>query len=560
MNGRVSPTAYRAELRNRGSARGRRLITAIRDSLFALVALVALSLVSCAHPRPDLQGPSTLITGATVIVGTGAPGRVASVRVRGDRIEEVGALEARAGEATVDGSGLVLAPGFIDTHSHHDRGIYERRDALAAVSQGITTIVVGQDGGSPYPLAEFFGRMSAQPAAVNVAAYVGHGTVRDKVMGRDFRRPATTGEIERMRVLVRDEMRAGALGLSTGLEYDPGIYSAPDEVRALAITAGELGGRYISHVRSEDRDFWQAIDEIIRIGRETRRPVQISHMKLAMRSLWGRADSLITVLERARAEGVDVTADVYPYTYWQSTLTVLFPKRDFESRESAEFALSQVSTASGLLLGQFDPDPSYVGKTVADVARLRGVDSVTALIALIREANALEERTGRGAESVIGTSMEERDVAKLLAWPHTNLCTDGALAGRHPRGFGAFPRFLGRLVRDQRVMSLEEGVRKMTSLSARHVGLAGRGEIRPGAFADLVLFDPATVVDRATPTEPQAPSVGIRAVWVNGEMVYRAATSTAAGETLGRYPGRVLRRGGWSPEVPARAGERRRGE
>jgi N-acyl-D-amino-acid deacylase len=376
---------------------------------------------------------------------------------------------------------------------------------------------------------------------VNVAAYVGHGTIRRLVMRDDFRREATTPEIERMAMFVRDEMRAGALGLSSGLEYDPGIYSEPGEVRTLARVAGSLGGRYISHIRSEDRDFWKAIDEIIRIGRENKMPVQISHMKLAMRSLWGRADSLIGILDRARAEGVDVTADVYPYTYWQSTLTVLFPRRDFENRESANFALSEVSTASGLLLGQFEPDPSYVGKTVADISRLRGTDSVTTLIDLIREANALEARTGRGAESVIGTSMEERDIQKLFAWPHTNICTDGALAGRHPRGFGAFPRFLGRYVRGQRVVPLPEAIRKMTSLAAAHMGIRDRGEIRTGAFADLVLFDSSAVTDRATPTDPNAVSVGIRTVWVNGEPVFQSPSSDAPGETLGRFPGRALR-------------------
>jgi N-acyl-D-amino-acid deacylase len=255
-----------------------------------------------------------------------------------------------------------------------------------------------------------------------------------------------------------------------------------------------------------------------------------------MRSLWGQTDSLLRTLDRARAAGVDVTADVYPYTYWQSTLTVLFPERDFANRAAAEFALTEVSTPQGLLLSRFAPDSTYVGKTIADVARLRGTDPATTLMALIRETQEAE-RAGRPAdESVIGTSMEERDVARLIAWPHANICSDGELAGRHPRGFGAFPRVLGRYVREQRVVSLPEAVRKMTSLGAAHVGIPDRGRIAPGHFADLVLFDPATVIDRATPTAPRETAVGIRTVWVNGEIVYDGGTPT------GRHPGRVIRR------------------
>jgi len=331
-------------------------------------------------------------------------------------------------------------------------------------------------------------------------------------------------------------MAAGALGLSTGLEYDPGIYSSPGEVVELARVAASFGGRYISHVRSEDRQFWAAIEEIISIGREARLPVQISHIKLAMRSLWGHADSLLRTLERARAAGVDITADIYPYTYWQSTLTVLFPQRDFDNRETAEFVLREVSTPDGLLLARFDPDTTYVGKTVAQIAAARGTDPPATLMALIRESIAMEERTGRSGESVIGTSMHERDIEKLLAWPFANVCSDGALNGRHPRGAGAFTRVLGEYVRERRVVPLEEAIRKMTSLSARNVGIVDRGRIAPGQFADLVLFDPLAVRDVATPEQPRALSLGIRTVWVNGRIVWDGdrATGEAAGKVIRR--------------------------
>jgi len=487
---------------------------------------------------PTLLAASILIVNAVVVDGTGAPGRKAAVRVRGDRIAEVGALSPAAGETVVDAKGLVLAPGFIDTHSHGDRGLFEHADALAAVSQGISTIVVGQDGGSPWPLADFFARLDREPVAINVAAYAGHGLLRGKVMGEDFRRPARPDEVARMRELLAQEMKAGALGLSSGLEYDPGIFSARSEVLDLARVAAAAGGRYISHVRSEDRSFWDAIDEIIAIGREAKLPVQVSHMKLAMHSLWGQADRLLRLLNEARAAGVDITADIYPYLYWQSTLTVLFPERDFANRQTAEFVLREISTPDDLLLGRFAPEPSYTGKTVAEIARLRGTDPPATLMALIKEALAYEagHKNDDDVESVIGTSMSEPDLERLLAWPYANICTDGELDGRHPRGFGTYPRVLGRYVRERKVVSLEEAVRKMTSLAAHNVGLRDRGAIRPGAFADLVLFDPAKVIDRATTRDPQALSAGIQRLWVNGAVVYEA------GAASGRRPGRALRR------------------
>ena len=449
---------------------------------------------------PVLLAASVLIVNAVVVDGTGAPRRPAAVRLNGDRIAQVGALSLAPGEAVVDAKGLVLAPGFIDTHSHGDRGLFEHADALAAVSQGISTIVVGQDGGSPWPLADFFARLDREPAAINVASYAGHGRIRGKVMGEDFRRAARPEEVARMRELLAQEMKAGALGLSSGLEYDPGIFSARSEVLDLARVAAAAGGRYISHIRSEDRYFWDAIDEIVTIGREAKLPVQVSHIKLAMHSLWGQADRLLKTLNDARAAGVDITADIYPYLYWQSTLTVLFPERDFQNRKTAEFVLREISTPDDLLLGTFAPEPSYAGKTLAGIARVRGTDPPATLMALIKEALAYEaaHKDDDDVESVIGTSMSEPDLERLLAWPYANVCTDGELDGRHPRGFGTYPRVLGRYGRERKVVGLEEAVRKMTSLAAHNVGLRDRGEIRPGAFADLVLFDPAAVMDRAT--------------------------------------------------------------
>lgn len=475
-------------------------------------------------PRPT----STLIVNATVLDGTGSPPTHGFVRIAAGKITDVGDLKPAPGDALVDAAGLTLAPGFIDTHSHHDRGLFDAPDLLAAVSQGITTIVVGQDGSSAVPLPEFFGRLEKQPAAVNVASYVGHGTLRRQVLGADFKRRATADEIARMGALLREEMRAGALGLSTGLEYDPGIYSDPEEVMALAKVAASMRGRYISHIRSEDRKLFEAVDEVIRIGREARLPVQISHVKLAMRGLWGQAEKLIAVLDRARASGVNVTADIYPYTYWQSGMTVLFPDRDFNNRAEAEFVLKEIVAPEDLLIVGFREKPEYVGKTVAQIASLRGMDPPATVMKLIEDGN-------QQGPTIVATSMDEKDVARLMQWPWTNICSDGTSSGGHPRGFGSFPRVLGRYVREQEVFPLPEAIRKMTSLSAANVGLTDRGTIAPGKAADLVLFDPQQINDRATTADATAMSVGIRAVWVNGELVFDSGSSTHA------HPGRALR-------------------
>jgi N-acyl-D-amino-acid deacylase len=244
-------------------------------------------------------------------------------------------------------------------------------------------------------------------------------------------------------------------------------------------------------------------------------------MKLAMTDWWGQADRFLGVMDRARAAGVDITGDVYPYEYWQSTLTVMFPKRDFRNRESAEFALKHLAPAEGLLLSDFSPDRSLIGKTVAQVAAQRGVDPAEALMQLIAESQA-----PGATEAVIGTSMRGDDIAKLIAWPHANICSDGALGDRHPRGIGSFPRVLRVYVREQHLLTLEQAIHTMTQSAADHMGIADRGVIRPGARADLVLFDPATIADRATSETPGAQSVGISRVWVNGALVFKDGQPT----------------------------------
>ena len=482
------------------------------------------------------DAPGFVITNVMILDGSGKPAIAGGVRVSDRTIDAVGDFAACDGDALVDGGGQVLAPGFIDTHSHADSNILSRPDALPVVSQGITTIVVGQDGDSPYPLADFFNKIAAAPATVNVASYVGHGTLRANVMGEDFVRAATDAEIEQMKAMLASELESGALGLGTGLEYEPGIHSGTDEVLALAQVAADAGGRYISHVRSEDRWFEAAIDEIILIGRATGMPVQVSHIKLAMRRLWGSASDTIARLDAARAEGIDITADIYPYEYWQSTIMVLLPDRDPTDREAIAEVLDQLAPPDGLRMTRFEPNPDYVGKTLTEIAALRELDTITAFSQIAQEAFDWEQEHGERAESIIGTSMVKADIDELFAWPWANVCTDGGIVDRHPRSRGSFPRVLGRYVRDENLVPLEEAIRKMTSLPAGNMGFTDRGLIREGMVADLVLFDPATVIDHATPQQPDLLSTGIATVWVGGEVVYRDGAVTDA------RPGKVIRR------------------
>jgi N-acyl-D-aspartate/D-glutamate deacylase/CubicO group peptidase (beta-lactamase class C family) len=480
---------------------------------------------------------STLIVNAKVLDGTGAPARLDSVRFIGDRIVEVGDVEPAPRDTVIDAGGLVLAPGFVDTHSHADDDIFEENDALASVSQGITTAVVGQDGKSKFPLRDFFRQLDEEGAAINLASYAGFGSIREEVLGEDFKRPATPQEIDRMKALMHAEMESGALGMATGLEYEPGIHATTEEVIAVAHEAAALDGRYISHVRSEDRWFWAAIDEIIEIGRQTEMPVQISHIKLAMSSSHGETDRLRAILDAARDSGVDVTADIYPYPYWESSLTVLYPDRDYTNRETATFALTEVTTPEGARIGRYDANPQYAGRALLEISEMRDRDPVTTLMELTQESQAYEKRTGEeDTETIIVTSMTEADIEHLMNWAHTNLCTDGDLVADHPRGFGSYPRFLGRYVRERNIMDLATAVHKSSGLAAAHMGILDRGIIRPSMKADLVLFDPDTVLDHATPESPEALSVGIERVWVNGEIVFEN------GKTTGRHPGEVIRR------------------
>ncbi|MBM23380.1 MAG: aminoacylase [Gammaproteobacteria bacterium] len=493
-----------------------------------LTILIIVGLIT-ALDLPANNESSFLIINARIIDGSGGPSRFESVRVNGNEIQALGQLKPQSGETIIDGTGLILSPGFIDTHSHHDGHIFDMPDALSAVSQGITTIVVGMDGGSEVPLSNFFNKLENDPVAINIASYSGHNSLRSIAMGKDYKRPSTQIELRSMADLLKQDMEDGALGLSTGLEYDPGLYSETDEVVDLLKIVSDYKGRYTSHMRSEDIYLEAALDEFIEISRRTKLPSQISHIKLARRGLWGQSPWMIDKLNRARLEGLDITADVYPYTFYESTMRILFAKRDFDNRESAEYALTELVHPEGLTLSHYGPDPSLIGKTIADIATQRGKDPATVLMDLIRED---EEET----DSAIGVAMSQPDVNRLMQWEHTNICSDGDLIDGHPRGRGAFARILAYYVRSQGILELETAIHKMTQLSALHMGFKNRGIIETGAIADLVLFNPKTIQDNATMENINKLSSGIAKVWIGGELVYSDKKST------GLRPGRVIRR------------------
>lgn len=478
-----------------------------------------------------------IIRNGMVYDGSGNNPVKADIGIINDSIAFIGDLSNAKAQKEIDAVGNAVTPGFIDTHSHHAGNINENRSIEAAISQGITTIVIGQDGGSRFPLKDFFQQLSKKPVSVNIASYSGHNTIRDSILGKNFKRIATQEEIEKMKILLRQDMEAGALGLSTGLEYDPGIYSASDEVLQLAKEVKSYDGRYISHIRSEDRYFWKAIDEIINIGSEAKIPVQVSHIKLAMHNIWGKADSLLAIFEAARKKGIDITADIYPYAFWNSTIRVLFPDRNFSNEKEAELILKAITLPEDIILGSYEVNPLYAGKNLAEIAKLENKTPARMLVELIERLDECDKSNKNGCqENIMATSMSEEDIKKLMQWPHTNICSDGSSRGTHPRGYGAFPRVLKKYTREEKAIALKDAIYKMTGLAATNMGFKKIGFIKVGFPADLVMFNPDTVGDMATVAEPHKLAEGIEKVWVNGKLVYENKKATGA------YSGKIIKR------------------
>jgi N-acyl-D-amino-acid deacylase len=523
--------------------------------------------------------PGLVITEASVLDGSGSPGRRANVVVEGDRILEVTDRPVLEGRRVVDARGRVLAPGFVDTHSHADLSPFAEPWMDSAIRQGITTLVVGNCGSSPWPgagleesaqlvgvsaadlptrwssYAGYLDAIDEARPACNVATLVGQGAVRGEAMRGD-RRPPTDDELEAMRRLVAEAIDAGAVGVSTGLIYPPGMHARTDEIVELARVAGERGGLYASHIRDEGRAVFEAVAEAIRVGREGGLPVHVSHLKVESSYAWGRAEELLETLDRARTDGADVSADQYPYTAWETSLATILPPwapvetlgdlvPDGAPSEQLAEAIEHGEPGWGgnvdgigwerIVIGSHQPDPSISGRSLADLATDRDHSPVEVAIGLL----LADPYTG-----MIGHGMLEEDVRLIASRPDVMVGTDGvAIApdgplGRfsvHPRYYGTFPRVLARYVREENLLDLPAAIRKMTSMPAERFGLRGRGRIAQGAFADLVLFDPDRIQDVATFERPHAFPNGIDLVVVNGAIAWD-------GER-GERAGRVLRRG-----------------
>ncbi|MFC2046569.1 amidohydrolase family protein [Chloroflexota bacterium] len=528
-----------------------------------------------------------LLCGGSLIDGTGAPQRLADVGVRDERVVAVGDLRRSRAQRRVDVSGLFVAPGFIDIHAHSELTRLVDPRAASKAHQGITTEICGLCGLSAAPLvgvakdelalfgpqyglkpswdsiAGYLEAIEREGMTLNFGSFAGHGNLRGSVIG-GADRPPTATEQDAMAGILAQALEEGALGLSSGLFYTPGFYAKSGELAALGQVVAAYGGLYTTHVRNEGRLLENALQEATDVGRASGVPVQISHLKLASRAHWGQAERVLAWLDSARAEGLDVGWDQYPYAAAATTLEAAVPPqfhdggttallqqlRNPQDRADIAHAIStdtesdweNMTSDSGwdnLLLSFHPTRPDLVGRTIADIAATRRADPLETVLDLILETKA--------SASIVDFCMDERDVATILCHPRTIVVTDAeALAADgplsvgtpHPRAYGTYPRVLSRYVRERGLLTWEEAIHKMTCLPAERVGLRDRGVVREGAFADLVVLDPDTIADRATYSEPHQYPAGIHYVLVNGRFVVQDGVQTD------ERPGRVLRREG----------------
>lgn len=497
----------------------------------------------------DSSRHDLVVRGGTVYDGTGAPGVPADVAVKGDRIVAVGTVPER-GVTELDATGMAVTPGFIDVHTHDDFAVLLEPEIAFKVMQGVTTDVVGNCGsgvvpfdaglirfrrlhpGANPPRWDGFGgyleRVDEARPSCNVAVLIGHGSLRRGAMGLEQRAP-NHDELDRMRGWVREGVEAGAVGLSTGLIYEPGRYAATDEIVALARElGGPASGLYATHMRNEADALLDAVREAIRVGEEARVPVQISHHKAGGRRNWGRVRDSLRLIEEARARGIDVTADQYPYVAGSTSLFAVVQNGAF--RADSPGGLGQLSGAD-VLIASAPKHPEWEGQTLDALAKDWGV-------AVDAAADRVVVAEGEAC-FVVTFTMDEADVRTVMAHPTTMIGSDGVPSGGkpHPRLYGCFARVLGTYVREQGVLDLATAIHRMTGMPAAKFQLVDRGVLRPGAFADLVVFDPGRIADVATYAEPRRFPDGIRAVYVNGVAVRLDDTHTGA------RPGRALRRG-----------------
>jgi N-acyl-D-amino-acid deacylase len=572
-----------------------------KTTLLSLAALGALFFAAYSAERLSASAEGSRSSGTTgrfdvlirngrILDGTGGPWYSADIGIRGDRIVAIGKLDAAEANKTVDAKGRIVAPGFIDMLGQSEDSLLIDNRSLSKLSQGITSEITGE-GGSIAPQNEktiaplkpvyehykltvdwttldgYFERLEKQGTPINIGTYVGAAQVRQAVIGDDDRAP-TSAELERMKALVEEAMKDGAFGVSTALIYPPGHYAKTEELIALAKVAAQYGGLYASHMRSEGASEMAALDEAIRIGREAGLPVEIFHLKVSGKSRWGSMKKVVEKIQAARDAGLDIRADQYPYIAGGTALASSLPPsvadggvgkllerlRNPKMREEIKREMSAEQTAwenlyrdcgggSGVMIaGVIDERlKKYEGMTVAQMAKAEGKPELDALFDFILADNA---QTG-----AVYFMASEEDLVYGLKQPWTSIGLDAGEASLdgllfephgHPRGFGSMPRFLGRYVRDQKLMALPEAIRKITSMPAQREHLDGRGQIQVGYFADITIFDPAAIMDHATFEKPTELSTGVDYVFVNGQLEYDRGTLTGA------MGGRPLRGPSWS--------------
>ncbi len=534
-----------------------------RDFLASSATLLALGIVPRA-PAIHLSSRKSydiVIRGGTVFDGTGAPGVEADIAISGDRIVAIGRALGDSARSVIDAHGLAVAPGFIDIHSHADGTMTEDPRSESVIREGVTTVVVGQDGSSRGPttdgrtLAQAFTAIDALPPTLNVASMVGLGTVRHVVIG-DADRPATAAELARMISLVEAGLAAGACGASSGLEYTPGEFAPRDELIALCRPLAALGLPYATHMRNEDDRVIEAVDEAIAVAMGAGCPLQISHLKTEGPRNWGKLDTVFAHIESAHRSGLNIAFDRYPYVAYQTGLSNLFPKWSEDGGTDAFVArladpalrskLSDAVAAKIALLGSWDnvlissvrdpADRAVEGQRLGAYASSTHQDPYEATVALLTRSH--------GDVGMVGFAMSEENLKRILAHPLCMVCSDGtavaldgpARAGHpHPRSLGTFPRILGTYVRETHTLTLPQAINKMTAFPASRIKLRDRGRLAEGFAADVVVFDPASVRDRATYAEPFQYPEGIRAVLVNGSVALQN------GEHAAVRRGRVVR-------------------
>ena len=523
----------------------------------SLVTLLALLLPSFGNS----QDYDLIIRGGKVVDGSGNPWYYADIAIKNDRIAEIGQLSNHEAKRVIDAHGLVVAPGFIDPHTHALRGIFEVPNAESALLQGVTTLTEGNDGSSPYPIDRHYADIDNLRISPNWAVFVGQGTIRQRVIGFGLRK-ATPDEMERMKQMVRDAMEQGALGISTGLFYVPGSFTSTEEVIELSKVAAEYNGIYISHIREEAAQLIDSVQETIRIGEEADIPVQITHHKVIGVENWGASIESLRLVDEARERGVDVTIDQYPYTASQTSINALIPQ--WAQAGGREEMLSRINSAETYSTiknevvakilydrGGGDPknvfisrnswDPDMAGKNLAELAIDAGLEPTPE-----NAADVVFDIIRGGGATAVYHAIGPEDVDRIMLHPATAIGSDGPVGvfgegAPHPRQYGTFARVLGLYVRERKILSLEEAIRKMSSQSARRLGIHDRGLITKGYFADIAIFDPDEIIDKATFENPHQYAIGTKFVLVNGTVVVEN------GQHTGARPGRILHGPGYLP-------------